>query len=333
MADEGKGILVVVGGVFGVIALVILVVIPMSFSYLEYYQFGFARQKSTGTVSTDKVYGSGRQFIGPDFEFKVFQADAHFVSLDVSVFTSDKLEVRLVVNFQYFLRKEDLPLLHKQFDVYYKDVMKSSAVDALKGATPQFTTRQMIENRKQVEDALYKAVFERLGGKCCRKDCTSFTRACVTGCEAYEKCSESKKGLFADVKYFQLGRVSIPDDVGNRYLQALKLKEETEREKLLQEAQVIRKNTTAMVQRLKNDAKEISANATAHAKRLTTVSQANYTAIIETARSEGLKYVFDKLRVTDQKYKDSFDYLRTIRGLDNIHLTVDFQQRIAGNLK
>lgn len=160
-----------------------------------------------------------------------------------------------------------------------------------------------------------------------------YSKACVTGCEAYEKCSESKKGLFADVKYFQLGRVSIPDDVGNRYLQALKLKEETEREKLLQEAQVIRKNTTAMVQRLKNDAKEISANATAHAKRLTTVSQANYTAIIETARSEGLKYVFDKLRVTDQKYKDSFDYLRTIRGLDNIHLTVDFQQRIAGNLK
>lgn len=54
---------------------------------------GFARQKSTGTVNTDKVYGAGRQFIGPDFEFKTFRADAHFVTLAVSVFTADKLEV------------------------------------------------------------------------------------------------------------------------------------------------------------------------------------------------------------------------------------------------
>ena len=57
---------------------------------------GFKRQKSTGTVKLDKVYETGKHFLGPDYEFKVFQADAHFVTLsNVRAFASDKLEVRI----------------------------------------------------------------------------------------------------------------------------------------------------------------------------------------------------------------------------------------------
>lgn len=99
-------------------------------------QYGFLRQKSTGTVSLDEVFTSGRSFTGPDVEFKIFQADAHKVTLtDVSVFTADKLEVGVTVHFQYFLRKDDLKLLHAAYDVYYEDVMKTSATDALKVRT------------------------------------------------------------------------------------------------------------------------------------------------------------------------------------------------------
>ena len=62
---------------------------------------GFKRQKSTGSVDLTEVYDSGRHFIGPDFEFKIFPADAQFLELeDVSVFTSDKLEVTCWSNFK-----------------------------------------------------------------------------------------------------------------------------------------------------------------------------------------------------------------------------------------
>lgn len=88
----------------------------------------------------------------------------------------------------------------------------------------------------------------------------------------------------------------------------------------------------AQVQRIKNEAVEISQNGTAIAGYLGTVAAANYTATIETARSEGLRQVFLRLAITDQAKKSSFDYLRTLRGLNNVHLTVDFDQRIAGNL-
>lgn len=69
--------------------------------------------------------------------------------------------------------------------------------------------------------------------------------ACPTGCKT--TCTTTDKGYHVDVKYFQLGSITIPNDVQSQYMKALTLQEEADREKLLQDAQVVRKNTTAMV--------------------------------------------------------------------------------------
>ena len=42
----------------------------------------------------DTIYTEGRYLHGPDFDFLLYQADAHFLDLiDLDVFTHDKLEV------------------------------------------------------------------------------------------------------------------------------------------------------------------------------------------------------------------------------------------------
>ena len=49
-------------------------------------------------MDTSKVYSQGKHFIGPDYEFKTFRADAHLVNLyRINAFTQDKLEVRFKV--------------------------------------------------------------------------------------------------------------------------------------------------------------------------------------------------------------------------------------------
>ena len=69
---------------------------PTATTSIFFFQYGFKRQKSTGSVNTDEVYSGGKYLVGPDFEFKTFKASAHFETLrDVTVFTSDKLEVNL----------------------------------------------------------------------------------------------------------------------------------------------------------------------------------------------------------------------------------------------
>ena len=80
------------------------------------------------------MYTSGRYFNGPDFTFKVFQANAHFVELDkIAVWTGDKIAIKITCAFQYFLRKEFLPDLHEAYNVDYKPIVRGTAIDAIKG--------------------------------------------------------------------------------------------------------------------------------------------------------------------------------------------------------
>ncbi|XP_046565249.1 uncharacterized protein LOC124273948 [Haliotis rubra] len=334
MGEGGTNcIFLLIGAGVGIVVLLVVILVPMSFSDLEYYEIAFKRRKSTGAVDTSRVYSGGKYFIGPDFEFKKYTASAHYVFLnDVAVFTSDKLEVLLDVSFQYFLRPEDLKQLHSQYDISYEAVMRTSAVDALKGEAPTFTTRQYVSDRAALEAAMFKGVRERLGGKCCAKNCKSFKFACPPGCKEVRLCTTADKGLFVDVKYFQLGQVQIPSDVKDRFLRALTLQEDALREQLLQDAQIVRKQTDVEVRQIKNDGKEISANATAQSTTIATLASANYTLAVESARSQGLKKLYTKLGINEQKFKNSFDYLRTLRGMDHVHFTVDFQQRIVGNM-
>ncbi|XP_052079824.1 uncharacterized protein LOC127717989 isoform X1 [Mytilus californianus] len=317
-------------GVVAVGALMILILVPVSFSYLDYYEYGLKRQKSTGSVDKTEIYDSGRYFVGPDFEFKVFPSDLHYVELeDAKIFTSDKLEVDVTVNFQYVIRKDELISLHDTYDLEYEEIMKSSALDALKGAITVYTTRELINNRAVIEQTVWKSVRERLGGTCCNSYCGRSNPLCST-CKVV--CTDSDKGLNVEVKYFQLRRIRIPRDVEKQFIQALVLQEQNEEEKLKQDAVVVRKETSQKVLVIENEAKEISQNATAQATLIGSIAQANYTAILESARSDGLKQAFIDLNFNQQEHKNSFDYLRTIRGQDNTHLTVNFQQKIAGNL-
>jgi hypothetical protein len=85
------------------------------------------------------------------------------------------------------------------------------------------------------------------------------------------------------------------------------------------------------VQTEKNLAKEMREEAEAKANLIKVTSNANYTVTIESARGQGLTTLYRELGITNQIHKNSFDYLRTLRGLNNVWLTVDFNQRIVGS--
>lgn len=117
----------------GIAALLLIILLPMSFSYLDFYEYGFSRRRTTGKVDTSHVYAGGRHFIGPDHEFKEFYAAAQFVYFGhIPIFTTDNLQVSISIELQYFLIKEDLKLLHDTFDIRYQSIVVGNAKDALK---------------------------------------------------------------------------------------------------------------------------------------------------------------------------------------------------------
>lgn len=74
-----------------------------------------------------------------------------------------------------------------------------------------------------------------------------YVLACIPNCKPRETCTNKDKGYFVDVKFLQLGEVVIPSTVQERFMRALTLQEESDRETLVQEAMVVRKSTNAMV--------------------------------------------------------------------------------------
>lgn len=52
--------------------ILLLVLLPLSFVTLEYYEFGLKRSRTRGVVDTERVYGpGGRYFMSPDTVFQV----------------------------------------------------------------------------------------------------------------------------------------------------------------------------------------------------------------------------------------------------------------------
>ncbi len=329
---EGSGAIVccIVTVALVVVSLITLLV-AVSYHGLEFYEIGFVRRKTTREVFTGRVYHAGFHFIGIDYEFKVFKADAHVVELDrVSVFTRDRLEVDLDCTMQYFLRPEDLKYLHDTYDLDYEETLRNSAVDALKGATSDFTTREFGEKRALVEEALFRAVRNRLGGTCCKIGCANLPEGCEPNCKKPEDCTKEDKGLYVDVRYFQLSFVEIPDIVLSRNLQALTQLEDGIRETYLQKASLVRKTTEESVTMVENSAEEITQNATSFASLIGSKAQADARARVETSHNRGLAKIYSDLNITSQDHKASLNYIRTLRDHETVVMSVNFNSLVTG---
>lgn len=322
----------------GALALLLIILLPMSFSYLDFYEYGFARRRTTGSVDTDTVYAGGRHFIGPDFEFKEFYAAAQFVYFDhIPIFTTDNLEVSISVELQYFLIQEDLKLLHDTFDIRYQSIVVGNAKDALKNSVTKFDTDEFISNRTVIQHELLNGVRKRLSGICCLPGCKTAIdcpackqwELCVPGCKPRTTCSSEDKGLFVEIRYLQLSDIEIPAQVNERRLLTLIRELEEEKEKSIKEEMIIRKQTELEVNKFKNQAKEAIANATAMSKLLMDEAEVDYSRVIETVHNDGLSAMYKGLDMTTDKLKSSLNYMRTLQDHEKVKYSIDFNSLIA----
>lgn len=317
----------IIAAVVGIVALLVVILIPTSFSSVEYYELGFKRRKSTGFVDISEVYTSGRYFVGPDYTFKVFPADAHFVELnEISVWTGDKIEIKISCNFQYFLRKDFLPDLHEAYNVDYKPVVRGTAIDAIKGRAADLPIDDYIRNRENIEKELFKALAKRVDG-CCRETCPTDEEempACGY-CIKNSLCKDDERGMFVEVRYFQLLAVDVHEDVKSRYLRQVTEAAEEERAQFELREKVVRKETERIKNKIYNEAREIAQNASAKAVVIDAKAKAKALRVVEEARSEGLKNLYSELGITTDEEKAAFNYLRSLRQNKNVKINVGYK--------
>jgi len=52
--------------VSGVAIVLLVILLPISFSYIDFYDYGFLRRRTSGRVNLKRVYEGGRYLVGPD---------------------------------------------------------------------------------------------------------------------------------------------------------------------------------------------------------------------------------------------------------------------------
>ena len=319
-----KFILIVVA----IVALLLVILLPMSFSDLDYYEMGFKKSKISGSVDTSRVYTGGRHFLGVSDTFKVFKADAHILEFEeLSIYNEEKIEVKMACSLQYFLRKEDLKLLHDRFDVNYQPVLSKTAASAIKNQASKYSIEEYRLMRTKVSQGLADAAAFALGGNCCRKDCNA--SVCRPNCKEYSKCNNTDKGLFADLSHFQMLKVDITADQEKRFLQQVLEQELKDTEKFKQNETITRKKTEEEKRLIENQALEVAQNASATATLMKEKAKAESKQIVENARTSGLSTLYGMLNVTSEEDKKAIDYIRTLRNKDDANIYIGFQYMVA----
>mmetsp|Transcript_27665 Transcript_27665/g.51897 ORF Transcript_27665/g.51897 Transcript_27665/m.51897 type:complete len:316 (+) Transcript_27665:144-1091(+) len=287
-----------------VLLIAVLILIPLSFSYVEYYEYGLSQRKTTGSVDTETVYTRGRYALGPDRKFIKYQADAHYVLFDeLSVFSqagsneSIGLEFLVDADLTYFLIEEEIGILHKELSKNYEEVIVSRAKDAIKNEAIHVTFNNYFQDRKSVEKRFKKAIEQRW---------------------------TEPPGLHCELDQFHLGRIQIPDSVATKQLEARVQNERNDLEEFVQRAQVEREMTAVDVNAIDLEREKLLRTAMAEASLIRSRAHSEAERIKAQAHTNGTNALLAAAEILSQEHKAAFSYIRALRNRDNLNVDVSY---------
>ncbi|XP_067685620.1 uncharacterized protein [Haliotis asinina] len=316
--------------VLGIIALIFIACLVLfigifssSFEYVNYYNVALRKSRLTGSVDRNRVLYPGCYVLGPDVDLIYFSSTAHTISATVSVFTKDKMVIDVDISLQYFLRPDEVGKLHSMFDMDYHDVFESLVFNTIKNEGTKHSLDMYRQNRPQMERDFHHKIRERLGGTCCPSCCPNDCSN-RTVCELCVSATTCDGGYHADVEYFQMGKISIPNEVFERFMRQTILQVESERELFYQQHALEVKKTMKLTQQISNQAAEIRANATANGKKIGVIAESEKEKVIQKSYIQALKAFYQKLNVVQQDHKLSLMMIRAYDDIkDNLYTSIN----------
>ncbi|KAG7370846.1 SPFH domain / Band 7 family protein [Nitzschia inconspicua] len=287
-----------------VILLLVVILIPLSFSYLEYYEYGLIQRKATGSVDITTVYNSGRYPIGPGRRFIKYQADSHYVHFDrLSVFSksgtneSIGLEFLVDIGLTYFLIQDEIGLLHKDLSRNYDTIIESRAKDAIKNEAIGVSFNEYFQDRKSVERRFKEAISHRWA---------------------------EPPSLHCSLDQFHLGRIRIPDSVASKQLEARVQNERNDKESFIQQAQIERELTAVEVNTIDLEREKVLRTARAEASLIRSRARSQSERIQAQAQTNGTNMLLAASDIVTQEQKSAFTYIRTLRNRNDLNVDVSY---------
>ena len=298
-AAKGCGACVLISGI-----LLTVILVPLSFSYVEYYEYGLNQRKTTGSVDLSRVYDAGRYSTGPDHHFIKYQADAHYEEFnELSVFSaggsneSIGLEFVIDVDLTFFLIEDEVALVHKELATNYRNIIVSRAKDAIKNEAIFVTFTEYFQARKTVESRFAEAVQARW---------------------------KEEPSMHCTLDQFHVGRIRIPETVAQKQLEATLQNERNDREQFLQQAKIEREKTAVDVNAINLEKEKVLRTAEAEASLLRSKAKSEADKIRAEAQVNGTRILFNSADIVTQEHMTSFTYIRALRNRDDMTLDVSY---------
>lgn len=285
------------------IVIFLVILLPLSFSYLDYYEYGLKQRKSTGKVQVDKVYSSGRYLTGPDRTFLTYPADQHILHLDqLAVFSdggSDSVGLTFYIDIDltYAIQQDKVGQLHKELAKNYKTVVQSRTNEAIKNSAITVTFTDYFQKRSAIESQFRLAVQ------------TSWNVA---------------PQLHVNLDQFHIGRIRIPESVATKQLEALVQNERTAKEQYLQEARLEREETAVQVNTINLKTDNLLRNTKAEAAFMLAKANAEAEKIMLSASNEGTKSLLEAIDLKGQNGTIAYTYIRNLQKRTTLDLTVSY---------
>jgi len=270
--------------VFGVIAtLLLIILLSVSFQYVEYDQYGLKKDFTTSHVDYSAgVFDTGRYCWGPGFTTLSFQKllqDVEFKGADaLVVFTSTGINLTLEVSFQYQIQKAHVIDIFQSYGTDYEYQVANVGRASIKNAAVNFGVTDYFVNRSAVSNYMY------------------------------EQLAISLNSVWADVPphKFQLHSVLYPLSVSSQYLNSAITAQRTLTQLSQITADVYRAETLLLVSEINASASIVLTQAQAQAYEIQATASARAEGIRTSAEGFGVEYLCQALNITEMEDKLEF---------------------------
>jgi len=228
------------------------------------------------------VFDPGRYFWGVGKSVLTFKRTYQRLSLEaLNCFTNTGVQIELNVTLQWRYTQDLLPKSYKAYGLDVTDSVQAIAIASIKNNSTGWNTTQYFTNRSLIGAAFQQQVQQQVGSL-----------------------------LFVEVVALQLLDVNLVSDAQiQRYLDAANQIQSNDREAFVQEATLVRTNTTNLQQQALADIAVI--NATANYNVSILLAQANAIGLqtVTQARQQALQNLFDTLDLNTTELRLNYLYI------------------------
>lgn len=290
---------ILIGIGLAISALLLVILLPISFSYVEPGQVGLPKGRISGDVDEGgKVYQmnlnqNGRYYLGPSTALQIFDNRIQQDVFDMSVVASGSRGFTLTIAAFYRLRESELGELFTKFNTGWKTPAKNEIISAIKSVTGRYVIDDYVDDLERVRQDMATSVNNELSNN--HMDGVEMTILIL--------------------------RCDFTGEVDNQYLRAVVQQQNNERQLIQRDVDIIEQDTETQRRAIVANTTLIRATGEAEATRIVETSRAQANRIQELARTDGFTQLFSHFNVTNSTIKAHFlEWFAMDNNIANIHL-------------